>query len=225
MTVAGDDQAGQRSVGRPMRLDRARHRSGGLPRADDDRAAARRRRQVWRNGAVGRSGGDRGVEHSAKTSARVQTQSPPGGVGVGHGRRAPVSGGRTARRRPSNAASCVHHRGDLARWKTIRRGGVSPPLGARDARPPNERRHRPMQASTIRLSSSPRSLSSRAASPERSTASATHRQDSSHVSVVPPLAMQERWHSARNVGRSRFARDGAKTPVVATAQTRPIRIG
>ena len=73
--------------------------------------------------------------------------------------------------------------------------------------------HRPMQASASRLSSARRSrrdsVASRSASPERSTASATHRQPVSHSAAARPSATQARWQAARKALLSGFGASGA----------------
>ena len=62
MRIAGDDCAFERRAGRPVLLDRERHRCGGFARADDQRAAFGRRRQMLRHDMQRVGRGDCGFE-------------------------------------------------------------------------------------------------------------------------------------------------------------------
>ena len=69
-----------------------------------------------------------------------------------------------------------------------------------------------MQTSASRLSSARRSgvtVASRSASPERSTASATHRQPVSHSAAARPSATQACWQRGEKGAPVRFRRKGA----------------
>ena len=67
--VARDDEAVERRLGRPVLLDRERHRSGGLAGADDQRAAFGRLRQMRRHDLERIGGGERGVEAAEQNRA------------------------------------------------------------------------------------------------------------------------------------------------------------
>ena len=64
VTVAGDDEAAQRPVRRPVGLDRAGHRRRRLARSDDDGPSGRRRRQMRRHTDAGFGGFHGRLEHT-----------------------------------------------------------------------------------------------------------------------------------------------------------------
>lgn len=68
--VTGDDQPVERRVGRPVLFDRERHGGGSLAGADDERATARRLRQMRRHDLQRVGGRERGAKAREQQFAR-----------------------------------------------------------------------------------------------------------------------------------------------------------